>query len=146
MLFRLASAVTLLTGFSSIAINWTPVIPRKGWSLPHGRRDKHTVRKNFIWGPFYLTLSLHCGYISDACLLSLIGCSEWSIVTNKQNHRKTYFIIQVSWNKSCYLTLSLHCCQASGVGPLALSISLIGGGQVLTFGTWLFISQLLADK
>ena len=34
--------VALLAGFSSIWNNWTPVIPKKGWSLPHKRRDKQT--------------------------------------------------------------------------------------------------------
>ena len=40
--FGLAPALTLMTGFRSIGKNWTPMIPKKGWSLPHGRSDKHT--------------------------------------------------------------------------------------------------------
>ena len=32
-LFMLASALTLLNGFSSIGKNWTPVIPQNDWSL-----------------------------------------------------------------------------------------------------------------
>ena len=47
-LLRLASAVTLLTGFSSIQKNWTPVIPRRGWYIPYGRRDTQTNRKTLI--------------------------------------------------------------------------------------------------
>ena len=38
----MGSSLTLLTGFSSVWKNWTPVIPKKGGILEYGRRDKDT--------------------------------------------------------------------------------------------------------
>ena len=40
--FKLGSALTLQTWFSSSWKNLTHVISKKGWSLPHGRREKQT--------------------------------------------------------------------------------------------------------
>ena len=66
-LFRLASALTLLTDFNSIMNNWTAVILQKGWSLPQGRREK---RKHFKLHYSLISTKIkllnkcwsHCGY------------------------------------------------------------------------------------